>query len=262
MEQKKLLWIAVAVGTFLLIITGTILLVNVPGKKTGDFRQAQVNSGKVWTFDGTGAGETVSGSLPPKVPGVPEKIPGPESGVSAVALPENPGKPGETTEIPGGENPSVSVPEPGKNLEVDTIKADRISANVIDVREITNTPAPPKVPAEKPKAKEAAKPAVPRNQSTSPASSAEKAAAPVKTESVSYWIQLASLTDKLKAEKAREDLNEKMISPEIFTKEIDGKTYYRLRIGPYKTKQEADYWLAKVKEMKGFEKSYVSEAKK
>lgn len=261
MEQKKLLWIAIAVGTFLLIITGTILLVNVPGEKNGDFQQAQVNSGKVWTFDGTGAGETVSGPLAPKTPGTTEKAADSAEVDFAAVKPEGSGEPVGVPEIPGVENPSVPAPEPGKNLEVDTIKADRISANVIDVREITNTPAPPKTPAEKPKAKEPEKPAVSRNQAASPAST-EKVSVPAKTGTTSYWIQLASLTDKLKAEKAREDLNSKMISPEIFTKEIDGKTYYRLRIGPYKTKQEADYWLAKVKEMKGFEKSYISETKK
>lgn len=260
MEQKKLLWIAIAVGTFLLIITGTILLVNVPGKKNSDFQQAQVNSGKVWTFDGTGAGETDSGHLSPETPDVPEKPAGAVGGDLVAVSPEKPENPAGVPEIPVDKNPAVPVPESGKELDVGTIKADKISANVIDVREITNTPAPPKVQAEKPKVKEPAKPVVSQKQPA--AAYADKTADTVKTETISYWIQLASLTDKLKAEKAREDLNEKMISPEIFTKEIDGKIYYRLRIGPYKTKQEADYWLAKVKEMNGFEKSYISEIKK
>ena len=76
-----------------------------------------------------------------------------------------------------------------------------------------------------------------------------------------YWIQTGSFNGKLNAEKARETLKARYLNTEIFTKEVSGATVYRVRVGPYAKKTEADYWLGVVKDIQGFADSYVSEVK-
>lgn len=76
-----------------------------------------------------------------------------------------------------------------------------------------------------------------------------------------YWIQTGSFSGKLNAEKARDTLKARYLNTEIFTREVAGKTAYRVRVGPYKNKTEADYWLGVVHAIDGFTESYVSEVK-
>ena len=56
-----------------------------------------------------------------------------------------------------------------------------------------------------------------------------------------FWVQVASFTGKKNAEEAREALAAAKISSEIFTyKDAKGTVFYRLRVGPYTTKSEAE----------------------
>lgn len=72
-----------------------------------------------------------------------------------------------------------------------------------------------------------------------------------------YWIQVGSYNDLTKAEEVRDYLFTKDISSEIQTKSVEGKTYYRVRIGTFQSKGEADRFLDDIKIMKNFEESYV-----
>jgi DedD protein len=72
-----------------------------------------------------------------------------------------------------------------------------------------------------------------------------------------YWIQVGSYNDLTKAEEVRNYLFTKDISSEIQTKAVNGKTYYRVRIGAFQSKGEADRFLDPIKNMKNFEESYV-----
>lgn len=63
-----------------------------------------------------------------------------------------------------------------------------------------------------------------------------------------FWVQVASFTGKKNAEEAREALSTEKISSEIFTyKDAKGTIFYRLRVGPYTTKSEAEYWNSRIK---------------
>jgi len=82
-----------------------------------------------------------------------------------------------------------------------------------------------------------------------------------------YWVQAASFSSKNNAEDARTALLENKIESEIFTyTDSNGKTYYRLRVGPYTTKTEAEYWRSRITLIEEFadSQSYVtnSSAKK
>jgi len=72
-----------------------------------------------------------------------------------------------------------------------------------------------------------------------------------------YWIQVGSYRDLTKAEEVRAFLLGRDISSEIQTRSVEGSTYYRVRIGAFQSKGEADKFLDPIKNMKNFEESYV-----
>ena len=76
---------------------------------------------------------------------------------------------------------------------------------------------------------------------------------------VLYWVQTASLSSRLKAENARDKLVSRHMKVEIFTKETSAGLTHRVRVGPFKNNTEAEYWLKNIKEIQGFESSYISQ---
>ena len=80
-----------------------------------------------------------------------------------------------------------------------------------------------------------------------------------------YWVQAASFTDKTNAETARSLLADEKIPAEVFTyQDKKGLTYYRLRVGPYTTESEAEYWNSRIKLIDNFAstQSYVTNSSK
>jgi cell division protein FtsN len=84
--------------------------------------------------------------------------------------------------------------------------------------------------------------------------------APAKTVRVTeYWIQAGSFTLRSSAETARLNLKEQEFDSVIFTKSVDGTDYFRVRIGPYRYKAEAEKFLDYVKNIENFEQSQIYE---
>jgi DedD protein len=73
----------------------------------------------------------------------------------------------------------------------------------------------------------------------------------------SYWVQTGSFSAQARAEGARELLAAKGIASVIENRDVDGKTWFRVRVGPYTSQNEADYWLSLIKNIQGFEGSQV-----
>ena len=73
-----------------------------------------------------------------------------------------------------------------------------------------------------------------------------------------YWVQTGAYSSKTRAETVRDELKAKGITAILDVKDINGKTYYRVRIGPYTSQKEAQYWLSLVKNLDGFSESYIS----
>ena len=62
-----------------------------------------------------------------------------------------------------------------------------------------------------------------------------------------FWVQAASYTNKKNADEARTTLESNKIPSEVFTyTDSKGKIYYRVRVGPYTTSSEAEYWQKRV----------------
>lgn len=97
--------------------------------------------------------------------------------------------------------------------------------------------------------------------STKPAATASVRAADTKTATTQYWVQAASFTSKKSADNAVVVLDSNMIPANIFTyQDPKGTLYYRIRVGPYVTKSEAEYWQTKIAKIDTFSdsKSYVT----
>jgi DedD protein len=92
--------------------------------------------------------------------------------------------------------------------------------------------------------------------SSSASTAAVPASAAVKN-TTDYWVQAGSFSTLSRAEGVKSTLLDKGFTSIIENRTIDGTMYYRVRIGPYTSKNEADYWLALVQTINGFEQSQV-----
>lgn len=74
-----------------------------------------------------------------------------------------------------------------------------------------------------------------------------------------FWIQVGSFSTSAQASKSVDLLKERGLSSRVVLKTVNGKSVYRVRIGAYESKAEADKFCDEVKKIIGFEESYVSE---
>ena len=82
---------------------------------------------------------------------------------------------------------------------------------------------------------------------------------PVKTAVKEYWIQAGSYKSRTSAESARHTLSGDGLTSRITIKTIGGVDYYRVRIGPYSKKAEAEKFLGWVVKINAFKNSYISQ---
>ena len=117
-----------------------------------------------------------------------------------------------------------------------------------------------KTPAKKPSSEPKTAPSKSVATKTAQKNTAAKPKAPAgKTQ---YWIQAASFASKNGADAARSVLDENKIPADVFTyKDGKGKVFYRVRIGPYVTKSEAEYWRTRVAQINDFKsgESYITQ---
>jgi DedD protein len=81
---------------------------------------------------------------------------------------------------------------------------------------------------------------------------------PVKIKVEEFWIQAGAYTNRDRLQIAQGRLSEQGLGTRITTKTVNNTTYYRLRIGPYEKKAEAEKFLAWVQDLEGFGDSYIS----
>ena len=125
-------------------------------------------------------------------------------------------------------------------------------------------PAAQAAPAAKPAAaKPVAKTTTPAAAKPAASAPAAKPAAAAETKTIQkdYWVQAGAFLSKELADRAKSTLGNKGLSAVITNQEKDGDTYYRVRIGPYTSQNEADYWLAMLKAIDGFQDSRIFESK-
>ncbi|MDR2135268.1 MAG: SPOR domain-containing protein [Treponema sp.] len=103
----------------------------------------------------------------------------------------------------------------------------------------------------------AAKPAAPTAASPAARSTTVSTVRVENTPPQDYWIQTGAFSALVRAEGAKENLASKGLSSVIDNREVDGRIWYRVRIGPYTSENEANYWLTLVQAIDGFAGSQV-----
>ncbi len=251
MEQKKLLLVFVSVGVFLVIVLGAGILWFKPRPKPA-VEQAMAAANPT-PAPGTPASADPSEWVrnPQAVPGLQPQAPAAPSGASTR---------GDVIII-YGERPNTNISSPASAAPA---SADGNLQIQVPAPQPSAVPAPPEPPkpyepqavAKAPKPAPKERPAIDKAPPKKPAAAK---AAPNKGDE--FWIQTGSFSAKARADAAKEILSGKGIASLVVTKDVSGKTYFRVRVGPYSSKSEADYWLSLVKTIEGFDGSYVSQMK-
>lgn len=275
MEQKRTLWIVAAVGVFLLVVLGAALILYTPQSKQATIANSRVTNSSTasngWISLAPSAPLQTSTNTDEKVEEEKDnvlsdkEIPNPaktELRTEEVNIyAENANVYSEKTELNKlGENATVKaessekpttivLTEPEKTAEAKTSKPE-VSKPRSNVAVKNSASEKQKAPA-KPEHKNTAKTAkTGQNKSVSAKPSVKE------PEIVQYWVQVSALTSRKSADEARNKLGENQITADVFTYTDNKKQlFYRVRVGPYTTKSEAEYWRTKISKIDSFQNS-------
>jgi DedD protein len=236
MEHKKLLLVSVSVGVFLVIIIGASVLLFLPRNPN-----PPVASGKgASRVEFAASGGNNAGAAP--------------SGGNADS--------GNTADVGGVPAPAAPQENP---FYINGEKAGAVTVEKLDngsARTTVNVPRPAAPSVTVTAAKPAALPepppkAAPQTPAKTQAPAAKPAAPAASGTRSDYWVQAGSFTNKSRADSAKEYLEKKGIGSVITNGDVNGKTYYRVRVGPYTSQNEAAYWLSLIKTIDGMESALV-----
>jgi len=243
MEKKKLLLVAVSVGVVLLIILIIPLLIISPRKDFGTSLSEQTaviespNLSQGWESLRESDPVDEVAIIPANPPRTVE-----QSNVTTITIPAP-----RTAAVP--DVPVSSARQASRAKPVQAAESPKeVKQQSVAVKPAASQPAAAKPVAAKP----ADKPVADKSAAEKPKSS--------KTyDSSNFWIQTGAFTSIKYAEGAKDHLESRGIKSIIEDPVINGKTWYRVRVGPYTTRDEANYWLALVKSIDGFAASQVWE---
>jgi DedD protein len=245
MEQKKILLVTISVGVFLVIVIGAAIMILGTGNS-----YPNITSGGIISAGSSLPGYTTPGSS--------------YSDLSYTSQPEP--YSGNVDVVQSNEN---TVPESAEtnslpaNVPAINVTDDPGPSTVISVNRPSTAAVPDAAPSSRPTAE-----TTPARSSSSSSTSTQSAATSSSTSTVAasastsksypdFWVQTGSFSTLARAEGVKETLSSKGITSIIENRTINGTLYYRVRVGPYTSKNEADHWLALIKSINGFEESQV-----
>ncbi|MDR2444646.1 MAG: SPOR domain-containing protein [Spirochaetaceae bacterium] len=241
MEKKKLLLVSVSVGLFLVIVIGASILVFSPRDYPSVTKSeaAPIPSGSPRAAVGSSrelTGTEAPGMLQDAVKTPPVEVVAAQPKLENVIYingdnAENAVRVERLND--GNTRTIITIPSPHENV---------ITLAIPPADASQPKPSPP--PAVKPKA-------VPPESSSAGA----KTERPVPK--TAWWVQTSSYSKKAYADNAKEFLASKGITSVVMNGNVGGKTFYRVRVGPYTSQSEADYWLSLIKTIEGMENSLV-----
>ncbi|MBR3671233.1 MAG: SPOR domain-containing protein [Spirochaetia bacterium] len=245
MEQQKLLWTILSVGILVLIILGAGMFFFLPSDSTG---LAQNGKTTEWSKAASPAPEQKAPDVKktPVQPAAPTPAPKPEIKKTPVQTAQTPApapKP-EVKKTPV--QPAVPTPAPKATPAPATKPATTTTPKA--------TPAPTTKPATT--AQQTTKPA--QTQAAKPAQTQQAKPAAATTAKGSYWVQVGSYATTDAAEKTKKDLAAKGYTSSIQSITANGKTYHRVKIGPYASRADVDTLLPKIKALPGMGDSFIT----
>ena len=233
MEQRKLLWIIFSATLFLLVVVGAGIIWLYPQPEV----QPVVAEGEA---EAQGAGADFD---PIEWVRSDQKTPGLEKRPESADEDEN-------FVVVYGENGEAEKSLPTIESEEAQEAQEESKDRIAETTDGTETPS-----AQAPVAEETEVQSQPSSRPSSTRSEAETRT----VSSTEYWIQAGSYTSRTRADRIKAELDRQGLTGRIMSKDVDGTLYYRVRIGPYQAKEEAQKFLTWVKEKEQFSSSYISQ---
>jgi DedD protein len=235
MEKKKLLLVAVSVGVFLVIVVSAAILIFKPSDDATSVASVSSNVGM-------------------------NQTPGTQRSVTT-----NPAEIAANDAYRGIQNPAAISPiqENYINIYGDAgMKVDSKGDAATTTTTVINVPKPSTAAVPEPKPVVQAAPAPKPAAKPAPVAQPKPEAAPPapKKSYRDFWVQAGSFSTRERADGVKSTLGTKGISAIVTNQDINGNMFYRVRLGPYTSQNEADYWLAMVKSIDGFQESQIWES--
>lgn len=274
MEQKRTLWIVAAVGVFLLVVLGAALILYTPQSKQATIANSRVTNSST----ASNGWISLAPSAPLQTSTNPDEKADEESSVLSDKEIPNPAKTELRTEEVNiyAENANVysektELNKLGENATVEAETSEKPTTIVLTEPEKTAEAKASKPEVSKPRSNVAVKNSVSEKQKAPAKPEHKNTAKTAKTgqnksvsakpsvkepEIVQYWVQVTALTSRKSADEARNKLGENQITADVFTYTDNKKQlFYRVRVGPYTTKSEAEYWRTKISKIDSFQNS-------
>ena len=289
MEQKRTIWIVLAAGIFLMVVIGAAVILYAPEARKNTTALVQKENGTVWMSPEVAQhkkDELMENSSVVSAPVEDVKAVEDTSVVSSIATPAE-----GTTQIENmtviatgntnvysigadgpatidlnnvrevADEPAVKAQNRAAEAAIRETNTVRRNVEVSDVlvensyKDVSKATASSNVrKAERSSSANVSAPV----KKAAPAAKKTEAKAPAKVERIPdrFWVQAASYSAKKNADEARSVLEQKKIQCEVFTfTDAKGTLYYRVRVGPYTTRKEAEYWKKKIDEIPLFSKN-------
>ena len=289
MEQKRTIWIVLAAGIFLMVVIGAAVILYAPEARKDTTALVQKENGTVWMSPEVAQhkkDELMENSSVVSAPVEDVKAVEDTSVVSSIATPAE-----GTTQIESmtviatgntnvysigtdgpatidlnnvrevADEPAVKAQNRAAEAAIRETNTVRRNVEVSDVlvensyKDVSKATASSNVRrAERSSSANVSAPV----KKAAPAAKKTEAKAPAKVERIPdrFWVQAASYSAKKNADEARSVLEQKKIQCEVFTfTDAKGTLYYRVRVGPYTTRKEAEYWKKKIDEIPLFSKN-------
>lgn len=297
MEQKRTLWIIAAVGVFLLVVLGAALILYSPNVRSSNtianYQSTKKNSDNGWiSLDSSeniamqnqdnGFHQENKENLSDSDFNFPKGSENESSTEKQVAKVgeitlyadnvtfKNDSNFAEKTNVPPTVINNTTTIDVTSNRKAEPFEDDIEKPKVTFENKAEQKTNDEKVPSVQPKVtntvtvKTNPKPSKPAVQETKKVSETKPAAQETKktVTTTQYWVQVTSLTSRKNADAAREVLSENKIPADVFTyTDSKDQLFYRVRVGPYTTKSEAEYWQTRIAKIDNFKnsKSYVAQ---
>ena len=244
MEKKKLLLVTISVGIFLVLTFLAAIVL---------FEKRSADSDMMASRPASESGTTITVAPPPSY-----QLPQPaaETGGFYQSAPVDPVDLVRSSgDVPGLQNAPEGTNRQGADFYV--------NSQGINTETVISVPKPSSaaVPVAAPAGKAAAAPKPAAAKPAAPAKAQPKPAAQTKVNN-DYWVQTGAFSTVAKAEGIKDTLASRGITSIIENRDIDGRTLFRVRVGPYTSQNEANYWLSLIKSINGFEDSQIRQSQR
>ncbi len=238
-RSKKIIWIAVAVSGFTLVVFLMAFILFPPNA---------VSASKPFDLTGRSPGKAQSANDFSAFPSIVVQSSGNDSTTqsatsasadNSVVVIQAPTAPAANSSTSAGTSTGTSTRASAAPAATTTVPA-RSSAS-----------SSPKPAAQKPTTSPAPSAATP---ASTPASAPAPSATASKTTSSTgseYWIQVGSFSEKATADKLQSEFESRGMTAIIVTKVIGSRNYYQVKVGPYASSNDAKKWIGTVKSVPG-----------